>query len=130
MTPENSIENAVGAVGIPCGHWPYTKRADVFCGFKSVGDTFDRASGRRLRVAVRYELVLCHKRGAEDEAERMRFALYEALNRAGWTLVDNGSEVYEEQTEMFYYPMTVSRGFGLDADGQPYDLMHGEVSAP
>lgn len=122
MTPEESIKRAVCATGLPCGHWPYTKSASVFAGWRPARDAFDRASGRRMRVAVRYDLVLCFKRGMEDEAERKRFALYGALNRAGWALEETGPEAYMEASEMFYWPLTVTRSFGLDQDGQPYDL--------
>lgn len=122
MTPEESIARAVENAGLPCGHWPYTRSANVFAGWRPARDAFDRVSGRRMRTSVRYDLVLCFKRGMEDEAERKRFALYDALNRAGWALEDAGPEAYMEATEMFYWPVTVTRSFGLDAYGQPYDL--------
>lgn len=128
MTPEQSIEAAVRAAIPASGHWPYTRDADVFCGWRPAQDRTASASDRPTRCAVRYDLILCHKRGAEGDAERARFALYGALRAAGWRITDTGPEAYAAQTQMFYWPVTVERGFGLDADGQPYDLRRREVS--
>ena len=46
MTPEESMEHAVAAVGVPYGHWPYTQHLDgIVIGYRpredsmaSVGD--------------------------------------------------------------------------------------------
>lgn len=123
MTPEESLERVLRAAGLEGGHWPYTRSADVFAGWRPAEDSVpERPSGRRVRIRVTYDIVLCHRRGAQKKAEAARFALYRALETAGWTLCDTGPEVYTAQTEMFYWPVTAARGFGLDADGQPYDL--------
>lgn len=122
MTPEDSIRQAVETACPACGHWPYTRSADVFCGWRPEGDRMSDAANRPVRCMVSYDLVLCYRRGAEHDAQRTRFALYDALRRAGWRIRDNGPEAYTDKTDMFYWPIVVERGFGMDDAGQPYDL--------
>lgn len=124
MTPEQAIERAVRAAGLPCGHWPYTCAASVFIGWRPAQDVMSSASNRPTRVRVRFDLVICHRRGADFEAETARFTLYRALENAGFTVEATGPETYTDATEMFYWPVTASRGFGLDAAMQPYDLLY------
>lgn len=124
MTPEQAIARAVRAAGLPCGHWPYTCDANAFIGWRPARDRMDSASNRATRVRVQFDLILCHRRGAQLEAERARFLLYRALDDAGFTVEDTGPEAYTEATEMFYWPVTASRSFGLDAERTPYDLIY------
>ena len=124
MTPEQSMQAAMAETGLPGGHWPYTCAADVFVGWRPAGDRFTPAGKGPVRVAVRYDIVLCARRGAQGtaQAEAARFALYGALRKHGFRLVDNGPEEYEPKTEMFYWPVTAEKGFGVDAIAQPYDV--------
>ncbi len=126
MTPEESIKRAATAACPDGGHWPYTEDADIFVGWRPAGDSYERASSRRTRVKVTYDIALCYKRGAQEAAEAARFALHRALDDAGWTIQDCGPEAYNAATEMFLWPVTAARSFGLDQNGQPYDLMSEE----
>ena len=128
MTPEQSIERAVRQVGVPCGHWPYTERlTGVAIGWRPKMDSFSPGAGNRpLRVQVSYDVVIIRTRSAGAEAERTRFALYRALRESGWAISSMGPETYIEEQKRHYWPLVASRGFALDADGQPYDLRYTE----
>lgn len=124
MTPEESIERAVRQVGVPCGHWPYTERlTGVAIGWRPRMDSFSPCAGNRpLRVTVSYDLVVIRTRSAGTEAERTRYSLYRVLRESGWTIGSMGPETYVEEQKRHYWPLVAQRGFGLTADGQPYDL--------
>lgn len=124
MTPEESIGRALESVGVPCGHWPYTDRLDgVVIGYRPRADDFGQSAGNRpVRVQVTYDLVIIRTRDALKKAETTRFALYDALRKAGWRLGDLGPETYVAEQKRHYWPLSATRGFGLDANGQPYDL--------
>lgn len=129
MTPEQSLERAVRAAGIPYGHWPYTQRLEgVAVGYRPREDEFPvSGGGRPLRVRVSYDLVVIRVPGAVREAESARFALYQALRSAGWAITGMGPETYVAEQKRHYWPVTAVRGFGLDAQGQPYDLTHADT---
>lgn len=124
MTPEECIGRALKGVGVPYGHWPYTAKLDgVAIGYRPRADDFGPSAGNRpMRVRVTYDLVVIRTRDALSEAEKARFALYNALRKAGWTLDALGPETYVAEQKRHYWPLSATRGFGVDADGQPYDL--------
>ena len=124
MTPEESMEHAVAALGVPYGHWPYTQHLDgIVIGYRPREDSFAvSGSNRPVRVRVGYDLVVVRSRSAKQaEAERVRFALYEALRAAGWTVTGTGPETYVAEQKRHYWPVTAERGFTLDGNGQPAD---------
>lgn len=125
MTPEESIAAALSVLDLPCGHWPYTERLEgLAIGYRPREDDFSpSASGRALRVRVSYDLVVVRTRDAQaEQAERTRFALYQALRTAGWTITGMGPETYVAEQRRHYWPVTASRNFRLTAQGQPEDM--------
>lgn len=124
MTPEESMEQAVAALGVPYGHWPYTQGLDgIVIGYRPREDSLAVSGGNRpVRVRVSYDLVVVRTRSAKQvEAERVRFALYEALRAAGWAVTGTGPETYVAEQKRHYWPVTAERGFALNRDGQPVD---------
>lgn len=124
MTPEESMERAVAALGVPYGHWPYTQGLDgIVIGYKPREDSLGVSGGNRpIRVRVSYDLVVVRPRMAmQAEAERVRFALYEALRAAGWAVTGTGPETYVAEQKRHYWPVTAERGFALEENGQPVD---------
>ena len=124
MTPEESMEHAVAAVGVPYGHWPYTQHLDgIVIGYRPREDSIAASGANRpVRVRVSYDLVIVRTRSAKQaEAERVRFALYEALRAAGWAVTGTGPETYVAEQKRHYWPVTAERGFAIDANAQPVD---------
>lgn len=124
MTPEESMERAVAALGVPYGHWPYTQHLDgIVIGYRPREDSLAAPGGNRpVRVRVSYDLVVVRPRlSKQAESERVRFALYEALRAAGWTVTDTGPETYVAEQKRHYWPVTAERGFALNKAGQPVD---------
>ena len=62
MTPEKDIETIVRSVCPDCGHWPYTRKSDLFVGWKPAGETVHMASDRIARVQVSYDLIVISRR--------------------------------------------------------------------
>lgn len=124
MTPEESMEKAVATLCVPYGHWPYTQGLDgIVIGYRPREDSIAASGGNRpVRVRVSYDLVVVRTRSAKQaEAERVRFALYEALRAAGWAVTGTGPETYVAEQKRHYWPVTAERGFTLNRDGQPVD---------
>lgn len=125
MTPEKDLSTIVRSVCEDSGHWPYTRESDLFIGFKPAGDTIAQmGSNRIMRMVVSYDLIMIGvKRGdMAQRMEEMRFKLYAALLAGGWKLeTPPGPETYDDRQQRFLWPVSVSKGFALDAQGLPVD---------
>jgi len=119
MTPEQDIRQALETVCPNVGHWPYTKDAGIFIGFRPSEDDLTWAGNRAIAAVISYDVVIYHRLGSAEEAEATRFAAYAALRAAGW-LHDNqpGPESYIANAELFAWPFTVNKRFYL-VDNQP-----------
>lgn len=119
MSPEADIRQALATACPNAGHWPYTKDADVFAGYRPAEDTIVWAGNAAIKAEVSYDVVIYHRLGAAEEAEAMRFAVYAALRAAGWLMTAAaGPESYIANAELFAWPFTVAKRFYL-LDGQP-----------
>ena len=130
MTPEKEMETIVRAVCADSGHWPYTRDSALYIGYRPGPETLRAASDRTVRVQVRYDLVICAKRGpAALEMEALRFRLYAALMAGGWQIDgDPGPETYDAKAKQFLWPVSAVKSFALRADGTPVNpaaLLHG-----
>jgi hypothetical protein len=121
MTPEQDITQAIADVCPESGHWPYTRNASLYVGFRPRDDgPWKYAANKPKRVAVVYDVVVAANRGRLNDMETLRYALYEGLRQAGWLLADiPGPETYNAQTQMYLWPFSVTKGFDLDQYGQP-----------
>lgn len=121
MTPEESIQQALGEACEAVGHWPYTASAGVYIGYRPAGDRLRWAANAPLTTETSYDVVICHRLGCAAEAEQMRFDVYAALHAAGWKLADEpGPETYIANMEIFTWALTAVKRFVL-VDGQPMD---------
>lgn len=125
MTPEKDIETIVRSVCPDSGHWPYTRKSDLFVGFKPSGEAITQVSGNRIvRMQVSYDLIVIGvKRGdMAQKMEALRFKLYAALRAGGWKLeAPPGPETYDDRQQRFLWPISVCKGFAIGEDGQPVD---------
>ena len=119
MSPEQDIRQALLTVCENVGHWPYTKDAGIFVGYRPAEDDVVWAGNNAIKVEISYDVVIYHRLGSAGEAEAMRFAVYAALRAAGW-LHDGtpGPESYIANAELFAWPLTVAKRFYL-VDNQP-----------
>ena len=67
-------------------------------------------------------MIVRARSAKQAEAERVRFALYEALRAAGWAVTGTGPETYVAEQKRHYWPVTAERGFAIDANAQPVDV--------
>ena len=125
MTPEKDIETIVRSVCTDCGHWPYTRQSDLFVGWKPSGDAIvQRGSNRIVRMQVSYDLIVIAQRRDKIafEVEALRYKLYAALIAGGWQLDGQpGPETFDDRQQRFLWPISVSKGFALNAQGLPVD---------
>lgn len=121
MTPEQDIGRVIASVCEDSGHWPYTRDAELYIGFRPAGDGFSFAGDRIIRAKVSYDVVICARRGAmAEKMEEMRYKLYDALLRGGWKFEgEPGPETYSDAHGLFMWPVTVSKGCVLGAGGLP-----------
>lgn len=130
MTPEKDIETIVRSVCTDCGHWPYTRASDLFVGWKPAGDVIAQvASNRVVRMQVSYDLIVIGRRHGDTAyaMEKLRFDLYGALLAGGWKLDGPpGPETYDDRQQRFLWPISVSKGYMLDVQGQPADPKRGD----
>ena len=124
MTPEQDMQRVCQSVTKNSGHWPYTHDAEVFIGFRPGQEAFTRASGARIRVQVSYDIVICARRSAAaTDMEQLRYALYDALEAAGWKLDGPpGPEAYSREQGLFMWPVTAVKSFAIGRDGLPYAM--------
>lgn len=129
MTPEKDIETIVRGVCPDSGHWPYTRESDLLVGWKPAGDAIAQiASNRVVRVQVSYDLIIIGQRHGDMAAkmEKLRFDLYGALLAGGWKLDGPpGPETFDDRQQRFLWPISVTKGFMLDLQGQPADAKNG-----
>jgi len=121
MTPEKEMDAIVRSVCPDSGHWPYTRDSDLYIGYRPGPETATLASDRRVRMQVRYDIVICAQRsGLALEMEALRYKLYAALLRAGW-MIDGtpGPETYVAAHGLFLWPVTATKGFAMSAQGVP-----------
>ena len=112
MTPENDIRKALLTVCDAVGHWPYTQSAGVFIGFRPAGDQIEWARSMPIAAKVGYDIVIYHRLGSAEDAETMRFRVYEVLHAAGWILDgEPGPESYIENAELFAWPLAARKRF-------------------
>ena len=123
MTPEKEMDAIVRSVCPDSGHWPYTRDSDLYIGYRPGPETATLASDRRVRMQVRYDIVICAQRsGLALEMEELRYKLYAALAKGGWKLDgDPGPETYDARQKRFFWPVTAVKSFALCVDGTPVD---------
>lgn len=123
MSPEEELLGVVSELCPDCGHWPYTRDATLYVGWRSAEDeAVKAASNRTIRMAVRYDVAVCCDRTRLPDAETLRYQLYDALRKAGWMLDGPaGPEVFSAQTAMYLWPFTVAKAFALD-EGAPVPI--------
>lgn len=123
MTPEKDIETIVRGVWAQSGHWPFTAAAEVYIGYRPAQERMQMGSGRIVRIHAQYDIVIFARRGAaQEDMERLRYALYAALIAGGWALAgDPGPETYNAKTEEFMWPVSAAKAFAVGADGMPED---------
>ena len=119
MSPEQDIKQALLTACDNVGHWPYTRDAGIFIGYRPAEDDVIWAGDTAIKVSISYDVVIYHRLGSAEEAEAMRFQVYAALRADGW-LHDGtpGPESYIANAELFAWPFTVSKRFYL-LDNQP-----------
>ena len=125
MTPEQDIERVITSVHAQSGHWPYTKDADLYIGYRPGEEEFSFGAGRILRTQVSYDIVICAVRtdAAAAQMEALRYRLYAALIDAGWHFDGApGPESYAPAQGQFMWPVRVKKGFAVGRDGQPCGL--------
>ena len=131
MTPEKDIETIVRSVCTDCGHWPYTRKSDLFVGWKPAGEVFSQmASNRAVRVQVSYDLIVIGQRRGDMALmmEELRYRLYAALLAGGWRMESPpGPETFDDRQQRFLWPISVTKIFAIDAKGLPMDPK-GEVN--
>lgn len=128
-TPEESLRRAASKVYATCGHWPVTYRTEAVCGWRPAGDACTRWAGDRpMRMETTYDMAIVCRRGEARMGGR-RYALYDALRREGWRIMDTGPESYDPKTDLFYWPMTVMRAWRIDEDGTPLPIQTGGGTA-
>lgn len=119
MTPEQDIQQALVQACPNAGHWPYTKDAGVFIGYRPAGDRLTWAGNKTIVSETAYDVVIYHRLGYAEDAEQMRFDVYAALHENGWLLDDEpGPESYVANMELFAWPLTVRKRFYI-RDGVP-----------
>lgn len=121
MTPEQDIAKIVASVCESSGHWPYTRDADLYIGYRPGEEALRVASDRVFSSEVEYDIVIAARRGeAAGQMEVLRYQLYNALIRDGWLLKGlPGPEAYIDGHEMFLWPLTVVKRFYISETGQP-----------
>lgn len=121
MTPEQDIAGIVASVCESSGHWPYTRDAELYIGYRPGVEELKMAGDRVFSTEIEYDIVIAAKRGAAaGQMESLRYQLYNALWRGGWKLRGvPGPESYVDAHEMFLWPLTVVKRFCVDGDGQP-----------
>lgn len=114
------MRRIVRGVCAQSGHWPYTKDADLYIGFRPGSESLRAVSNRTIDTQIEYDIVICGKRGTAARMEEMRYALYAALHAGGWRLKGTpGPEAYIAEHELFLWPVTVQKRFAMDAQGLP-----------
>ena len=123
MTPEKEIETIVRNVCPDSGHWPYTRDSALYVGYRPGPETPEIAGNRIIRMHVRYDLAIVSRRGPMAyEMEKLRYKLYAALYAGGWKFeTEPGPETYDARAGQFLWPISVIKGFALDAGGLPED---------
>lgn len=123
MTPEKEIETIVRSVCPDCGHWPYTRKSDLFVGWKPAGESPQMGSNRVMRMQVSYDLIIISRRSElAYEMEALRYRLYSALLAGGWRLeTPPGPETYDDRQQRFLWPISVVKSFAIDTQGVPAD---------
>lgn len=113
MNEEGRLRDALGALGCPVEHTPYAGHADTYITFHPLGDHLDaHAAGRPLRAVVRYRVVIY----ARGDYEALKWQTYAALRAAGYRFaVDPGPEVYNWETKVYGWPITVERSIVIGA---------------
>ena len=120
MAPETEMEALVAGVCPQSGHWPYTKKAELYIGFRPGGETLSFSSSRVTGTVVRYDIVICAVRGRSAEMEALRYKLYDALHAAGWYLDgDPGPETYDRGAGLFMWPVSAKKRYAIGALGVP-----------
>lgn len=110
MAPETEMEALVAGVCPQSGHWPYTKKAELYIGFRPGGETLSFSSSRVTGTVVSYDIVICAVRGKSAEMEALRYRLYDALHANGWYLDgDPGPETYDRNAGLFYWPVSAKK---------------------
>lgn len=123
MTEEERLEGVLGTLGCPVEHTPYTGSKPTHITYHPLGEHIDVfASGRPMRGRVRYRIVIY----ADGEYAALRWQLYAALRKAGYVMpVDPGPEIYNNETKIYGWPVTVDRAIVIGADGQLDDNKEG-----
>ena len=120
MHPEEEMETLLRGVCPQSGHWPYTKSADLYIGFRPGGEELTFSSSRVTGTLVIYDIVICARRGRLMEMETLRYGLYDALHRAGWQLTDKpGPESYNRATDLFMWPVSAKKRYAIGPGGLP-----------
>lgn len=124
MTPEEDIQKIVASVCPQSGHWPYTRDADLYIGYRPGEETLRFASDRPFTTSILYDVVICAKRGVSAaRMEALRYTLYAALQKGGWKLTQPpGPESYIPAHELFLWPLTVGKMFYFNERGEPEDI--------
>lgn len=121
MRPEADISVIVRSVCPQSGHWPYTRDADLYIGYRPGNEELETASNRVTGVQVEYDIVICGKRGTAAQMETMRYQLYDALLAGGWRLAGKpGPEAYIAEHQLFLWPLTAVKRFAV-VDKRPED---------
>lgn len=120
------MEILVGSVCPQSGHWPYTKSAELYIGYRPGGEELTFSSSRVTGTIITYDIVICAKRGRAREMEAMRYGLYDALHRAGWYMAnDPGPESYDRATDMFLWPVSAKKRYAIGTEGIPVSPKEG-----
>lgn len=127
MTPEKDIESIVRRVCPDCGHWPYTRKSDLFIGWRPGPERPVMSSDRIMRMQVSYDLIVIARRSdLALEMEALRYRLYGALVAGGWKFEsDPGPETHDDRENRFLWPISVVKSFAIDAQGMPADPKKG-----
>lgn len=121
MTEEERLEGVLGALGCPVEHTPYTGTARTHITYHPLGEHIEVfGAGRPMRGTIRYRIVIY----SPGEYAALRWQLYAALRAAGYVMpVDPGPEIYNYDTKLYGWPVTVDRRIAIGADGQLTDLI-------
>ena len=128
MAPEEEMEALVAGVCPQSGHWPYTKQAELFIGFRPGGEQLTFSSSRVTGTLLCYDIVICAVRARAREMEALRYRLYDALHAAGWYMDgDPGPESWDRSMGLFMWPIRVKKRYAIGALGVPESPVRRDV---
>lgn len=116
MTEDERLAGVLGALGVPAVHTPYTGRERTYITYHPLGEHIEVfGANRPMRGTVRYRVVIY----AAGDYAQLRWQAYAALRAAGYAMpIDPGPEIYNSDTGMYGWPVTVDRRIHVTPDGQ------------